>query len=401
MECKVINQVLLLVLILLEFFGLLIISSPSFDYLFALIIIITAIPSFMVEGTYARMIRWYFLFFLLSCFYSWKFNGQSLPGVIVHAYDYFAILFFFFLVRTDLSSSDTVKVIEKVALCFCCCYILQWIVFPTILFTGASDDININANQYRARMPGSMTSYFLLIYSVNRYLIEKKYVFILYAILAFIPILIMGFRSLTALSILAIFIMIPFVLRSTKRTILFGIIGAGALYVALSTGLAQSKIEEMMERQESDQTFENEDYIRFLSLNYYWNEQFDKPYEKIIGGGVPVDWDSRYFKTIDAEKEQDGFYWDDLGLIGLGLVIGFPATILLILLYVVCMWKCREPDIQYVRFTLFVVLIGSIFTSRELYREGNILLFSLFLYLEYKYHAEQSEQSSLPVQNGE
>lgn len=395
MECKVINQVLLLVLILLEFFGLLIISSPSFDYFFALIIFILAIPSFMVDGTYAKMIRWYFLFFLLSCFYSWIFNGQSLIGVIVHAYDYFAILFFFFLVRTNLSSLDTVKVLEKVALCFCCCYILQWIVFPALLFTGAADDITVNANEYRARMPGSMTSYFLLIYSVNRYLLEKKIVYILYAILAFIPILIMGFRSLTALTIFAIFIMIPFVLRSAKRTILYGIIGVGALFVGLSTGLAQSKIEEMMERQEDDQTFENEDYIRFLSLNYYWNEQFDKPYEKIIGGGVPVDWNSRYYKIIDAEKDQNGFYWDDLGVIGLGLVIGFPAAILLILLYVVCMWKCKEPDIQYVRFTLFVVLVGSIFTTRELYREGNILLLSFFLYLEYKYHAEQS---SLPVQ---
>ena len=97
----------------------------------------------------------------------------------------------------------------------------------------------------------------------------------------------------------------------------------------------------------------------------------------------------------DIEKDQNGFYWDDLGVIGLGLVIGFPAAILLILLYVVCMWKCKEPDIQYVRFTLFVVLVGSIFTTRELYREGNILLLSFFLYLEYKYHAEQS---SLPVQ---
>lgn len=66
-----------------------------------------------------------------------------------------------------------------------------------------------------------------------------------------------------------------------------------------------------------------------------------------------------------------------------------PAVILLVFMYLYCMWKCKEPRLQYIRFTLFVVLFGSIVTSMELYREGNILLLSLFLYIEYKYHMEQ------------
>lgn len=71
------------------------------------------------------------------------------------------------------------------------------------------------------------------------------------------------------------------------------------------------------------------------------------------------------------------------------MVIGMPAVILLVFMYLYCMWKCKEPRLQYIRFTLFVVLFGSIITSMELYREGNILLLSLFLYIEYKYHMEQ------------
>lgn len=384
-----IQHSVLLILVLLSFFGFKLLSFEKLDYVYLFLLVIMALPVIKDKSGYARIIKFYLLFVLVSCFYSAMYNGQKLHSVIGHSYDFFAILFFFVLIRFNLSSEETEKVLVKVSVWFCCCYILQWMIYPVVLFSGADDSLNVTAYQYRARMPGSICGYFLLMYSVNRYMTGKNIKYFFYGILAFIPILIQGFRSLIALTVVAVFLMMPFVLRNGRKVILYVLLAGAVGAVALTTSLVQSKMEEMMERQEGDQTFENDDYIRFLSLDYYWNQQFIKPYEKLIGGGNPVDTSSRYFKGIDAAKEQYGFYWSDLGVVGLSMIIGLPAVLLLIVMYFRCMWKCKEQHLQCIRFTLFIVFLGSIFTTAEIYRTGNLLMLSLFLYIEYKYHIEQ------------
>ena len=94
-----------------------------------------------------------------------------------------------------------------------------------------------------------------------------------------------------------------------------------------------------------------------------------------------------YTKRINFARNNYSFRWTDLGIVGLSMIIGIPAVLILVLIYLRCIWLCKEPEIQFVRFTFLIVLLGS-GTTAEMYREGNILLLSFFLYLEYKYHKE-------------
>lgn len=303
--------ILFLVLLLLDFFGLKIIHYRFLDYVFLSIIIILAAPAIKVKGTYPSLIMGYCIFVLLSCFYSWIYNRQGLITVIGHSYTYFALLFFFILQRANLSSEDAEKLFVRIALCFCFCYILQYIIAPIVLFSGADDEAKMSVTKYRVRMPGSICGYFLILYAINRYLLDenrKRNKYIFYALIAFVPIIIQGFRSLVMLTILAVFLIIPFVLRNGKKTIIYSILGAVAVLVVSSTSLVQAKVDEMIDRQEQDQTFENEDYIRFRSFDYYWNVQFTKPYEKLIGGGVPSDSKTSYYKNIRHVKDHLRFF---------------------------------------------------------------------------------------------
>jgi len=234
------------------------------------------------------------------------------------------------------------------------------------------------------RMPGSICCYTLLLYGVNKFLIQKKVIYIGYSILGLLPIVIQGFRSLISLTILSVFLMIPFVLKKVTVTVVLWIIfGCAFVYAFNNVELFQRKYEEMMKRNDSDQNFSNQDYVRWLSLNYYWNYQFSSPVEKIIGGGNPVDNTSEYCRDIIHASDFYGYFWVDLGVIGLSMIIGIPATLILISIYVLIMIKMKDTQYQYIRFTLFVVLCGSIITSMELFREGNILLLSVFMYMEY------------------
>lgn len=388
MSINKVYRIYLLYLVLLGFFGLDIINYGAMDYVYLSLVLFAAYPAIQLKNSYSPIIKWYVAFVFISCLYSWLFNHQNLFLVTGRSYDYFALLSFFLLLQSDLSSKEIIKVLEMLALTFCIGYIIQWLVYPTLIFSMADVNSDEETGRYRARMVGSILCYFLLIFSVNKLLLKRGWKYILYGILGFIPIILQGFRSMVSLTFFAVFAMIPFVLRSGKKTIFYSLLGLGVALIAVSNSLVKSKIEEMEHRQERGQVFENEDYIRLLSLDYYWNQQFTKPYEKFIGAGRPADSKSKYAKEIKAAKENYHFFWSDLGLVGLSMIIGVPAVLLLVLMYIRCIWRCKDPQIQFVRFTFFIVLAGSLLVNAELYRKGNILLLSLFLYLEYKYNME-------------
>lgn len=379
-------QTYMITLVLLGVWGLKIINYGATDFLYLFLVILLAIPNLYAKGIYQKIIRWFLLFVIVSCCSSWVLNGQNPILVLGHSYDYLALLFFFYLVKVNLSSKETIKVMEMLALTFCIAYIIQWLIYPTVIFSQV--DFFTNAEgRYRARMTGSICCYFLLMYSTNKYLLQKNLIYAIYGLLAFVPIIIQGFRTLVALSVVSVFLMIPFVMRNGKKTFFYSLLGAFISVVILNTSLVQSKMEEMMSRQERGQTFESDDYIRVLAFDFYWNQQFKRPVEKVLGGGRPVDKNTSYTKNINIARNSYGLRWTDLGIVGLSMIIGIPAVLLLVLLYLRCIWLCKEPEIQFVRFTFLIVLLGS-GTTAEMYREGNILLLSFFLYLEYKYHKE-------------
>lgn len=383
-----IYSIVCILLVLLEFFGLKLgtITQSNWDYPQFIILVILVWSCIKTKPLYSKLIIASACFVCLSCLYSCFYNGQALYIVIVHSYKFFSIFFFFYLMKNQLSARDTETILITVAIICCCCYILQWLIYPTILFQGAD---RANETNYRVRIPGSLCCYCLFYYGVNIFLLGRRKNGTVYALLGFLPILIMGFRSLLSISFISFFLMIPFVMKKTGRTIFYSVLGALFVFMMMQTSLVQSKLDEMERRTKSGQTFDNENYIRWRELDYYWNEQFKHPVERIVGGGVPKDLQSHYAKTIYGYAYAHHLYWDDLGLVGLSFIIGIPAVVLFISLYLICIWRCKEPQLQYLRFTLIVVLLGSLFTTAELYREGNILMLTLLLYLEYKYHQEK------------
>lgn len=391
--------VLFLLLLLLKFFGVKFIEKPMVDLF--LLIILSFLSLFYVNGrvkdSYTKLIKLYVFFVFCSCLYSNYYHNQSLLSTLTGSYMFFSLLFYFFLLSSNLSFKQIESVLKIVAILFCSCYILQWLIYPVVLFNSAADQINITGDQFRMRMPGSICCYFLFVYGVCKYILCKKTKYLLYTLCGFIPIIVQGFRSLVVLSIVSIPLVLFFTLRKVSRTLLYGAFFSVVAMVVLNNQFVVQKIDEMEERNNSDQTFSNTDYIRYLSLDYYWNEQFTNPYEKFWGGGYPIDNTTNYYKRITTVKRSYNYFWEDLGVVGLSFIIGLPATLLLITMYVICMWRCKEPELQYIRFTLFIVLIGSLFTSMELFRKGNILLLSLFLYIEYKYHQELRQKKKIII----
>lgn len=383
---NVVAKITCLVLVFLAFFGMKILSKPTHsDFVLLPLMILLTVFVLQMRTLYSKLIIIYLIFVALSCIYSHFYNHQSLLLVVAHSYDYFALLFFFYLMRVKPTVTEVERVLIRIAAICCCCYILQWFVYPTVTFFFSADDwIEETSMRYRARTPGSICCYCLLLYGINKYILTRKMKYVLYFLLGFIPVVIMGFRTLVSLSALASFLMVPFIVKNTRKTMLYSLLGAVLAYSVLQTPLVKSKLMEMQDRQESGQNFENDEYIRYRELDYYWNEFFTKPGEKIFGGGVPADMSTKYRREIYF----NGYTFSDLGMVGYSMIIGIPAVIILVLLYLFCIWRYKEPQFQYLRFTMLIVLLGSIFTTAEMFREGNILLLSLFIYIEYRCHCD-------------
>lgn len=380
------QKIVFITLLFLSFFGITLFHAfQGYHYVIAYGLI-----SFLFFANddffpYKKYIYWYLFFLLLSCVYSQIFNNQFFFKTIGFSSSYLGILFTFFLLHQNLSSKQLLDCLLFLSLLYCIGYIIQWLVYPFPIFEVANNE-GKSIDYYRIRISGSLCAYFLYFYGLNRFVQYKSLKYIAYSVISFIPIIIMGFRTLTALSLVFAVILIGFVKRNIFKSIAFlFVMGIFALGVS-QLDIVQNKVLEMQDRQESDQTFDNPDYIRWIEYSYFTETFFIKPGEQFFGGGVPAGTTS-YAKKIE-NTESNALYWVDLGLVGLTWIIGIPAVVLLIVIYLLCAWRCKSPDIQFVRFTLLLLVLGSLVTTMELFRYGNILLVSFLLCYEYKYNQE-------------
>lgn len=385
-------EILLLTLLFISCFGFILLEFRIFKYLFTIILIYAGL-TFKGNAPNKKLILIYTGFVFISCIYSMVYNHQNIIRVIGNSYTYFGLLFTFIIMRYKPTSIQLEKVIKYLSIIFCCCYLLQWLIYPINIFSGSLDEANINNEFFRMRMPGSICAYCLFFYGINKFILYKHTKDLLYALLGFMPILIMGFRSLTASTAVSAILMLIFITRSFVKTFRWLIIGSILLIAVSQLNIFQTKINEMLERQESGQTFENDDYIRFLEYEYFEEQIFTKPGEHFLGAGIPADKTTTYYRNMNDAIDRLHYYWVDLGLIGLSYIIGIPAVVLLCGIICHCIRKAHSVQIQYIRFTLITVFIGSIVTSMEIYRTGNILIISLYLCLIYVSNKEQILQN--------
>lgn len=315
----------------------------------------------------------------LSCISSYVFRGQhNIYTTFTQSFTYLSLAFYFVCLRLKISISDLEKSLVFIGLVSVGGYILQYEIYPTALFHDALKDYD---KEIRVRMCGSIIYSFLFFFGVNKYVTKKTFKYILYSALSFICIAIMGFRSLT-ISLLAIGLMEYLYLTGLSAKRLKQLIPLVVVIVVVSQlDIVTNKFLEMLSRQESGQSFDNDDYIRFVELDYYWNNYFTNNIERFFGSGLPVMGTDLY--NLQRTNFMFNLYWNDWGLLGLSWIYGIPAVCLLYFLYLKVIFSKIPKDYIYLK-AIFIFLILTSLTSAEAFRSGNLLLQGAFLYLVMK-----------------
>ena len=218
----------------------------------------------IIKGT-PKIIVYYTFCVLLSCFVGFFFNDQPLISIFNRSYYYFTLASFFVPMFFSLSAKDTEDVFISICKLYCICYFVQWLVYPILLFSGAELNADVDSGIYRVRITGSICAYYLFFHSLCKLSCRFHYKNVVTLLLSSFPIVMMGFRTLIALTLIGSFMLLYNVIKNKFHLILCCLSFMFFLFYSVnSIPIVNHKWNEMMERQNTDQTFTNDDYIRIM-----------------------------------------------------------------------------------------------------------------------------------------
>ena len=278
-----------------------------------------------------------------------------------------------------LRPQEVEKVLVAVGLTCMAIYLLQY--FSQMPLITDEETIEERGFRIRARINGQCVFFFLYLKYLYFYIKKPSAFYGIYTLLSLLCIIIIGFRT-HGVALVFVTVLFWWKKNLVNKGTLFGMLVAGiVLYAALQTDVVQDKVNQMIERNEEG-TFENEDYSRYLSLEYFTHEAPNGIADRILGIGLP-NGNSAYGRHLQELKNY-GIIWADWGLIGLAWVLGIPAVLCIVWYAIRAFLTPVRQEHSYLCYWFLLMILSSILT-REIYRQGAFPIQAVILYLIAQY----------------
>lgn len=205
-------------------------------------------------------------------------------------------------------------------------------------------------------------------------------------------IVLMNFRSLLFVLPLFLFFYLYKVNKIKIESVVYILISIVILYALyLYFQPVKFAIDAMFERAE-DNNFSNSDYIRNINLNYFLNVHFKSPLEYFFGSGMPYKASNIYANQMIELAQYHKIFWVDWGLLGLSWMLGV-LPVMAMVYYCVIAYKKSNANTYFLSIWLLFLISCSI-TSKEFYREGNLVIQALVLYLIFKSNLNYEDRNT-------
>lgn len=372
------NTIIFIILCFISFFGFhyIQIPNPIKEIPILLGIIIACQKGCNLQ--FKKEILIFYLCIVINMITCYLGRGQSIASYIRgnEFVNLFLIGSYFLFAHFKISLEKWEEVIVRLSVLFCICYLLQYILSPIVIFSGAANDVMQDGNSnIRIRLTGQALASLAYLKLANDLLLKWQLKKLFLLLLPLLVILFLGFRmQLFALLLITGFMFVKhfgFSFRILSKLVPFVIVGA----LIMSLPQVQNSIEHIEERQAND-NFDNENYVRIREYIYY-TENFPKNgFEKILGTGLPG-LGSRYGKDVRDSVEYK-MVWADWGLIGLSWMLGIPGVVAFVWIMIKGGLLKQDKRYLYISCWFFFMLFASIL-QREMYRPGNPFLIGIML----------------------
>lgn len=352
--------------------------------------LLSSIKNIKRKSVFKPFILLLILFLVVSAFTSKYFRGQDIYATLRQTSPYMMICGYFYYMDKKFSVCNLEYLIYVLTIIFDFAYILQYLLYPygIAIFPDAETEYGTDV---RLRLYGQNICSLGMMFTFNKWLLTSKKKYFYVALTSFFIIFLWGFRTLFAASTLFLLLMYCKI-KGVKSLMAFTPIFIVLLILVFQVPVVQEKIMSMLERQNTNQSFGDKDYIRNLSINYYLFEHFKSGWEMFWGSGIPSG-ESDYTNLMDY-LDRKGFHWNDMGLWGLSWVLGVPSVILMIGYGVKASMMRMEWRYIYLPYWfLFSLLTG--FTTAEYIRIGNYIPQAIALALIYKLSFKQTKKISV------
>jgi hypothetical protein len=344
------------------------------------ILLLLMLPFVALDLKNKSIFKSYILFVIFGLFCSilscWYFRDQSILVTFKASAAFFYIIFYFALRKINLSIVDTERVIFVLTIILCICYILQFIVYPTVIFSGAEEN---TSSEIRIRLIGQGFSSLGFFYSINKFLTAKNKFYLLVAILCFCVIFLMGFRTMMVLlSAFAVLLLIR-VNGFNLKLFLYFVLGVALIAIIVQVPIFSKKIDIMFERQKTE-NLSNQNYIRNEQLKYYTENHFKNGVEYFFGSGLPHLSEYTAYSNYMRRLIKQGITYVDFGLFSISWMIGIP-TVLGMIVYSIKAYFVKVPREYYYAGIWFLYLVCCSFTTAEFFRTGNFVVQGFALYI--------------------
>lgn len=388
MESKIINKnllgVVLITLFFTDFFGCL---SFSQQLLFVLML-----PFVILKYGKDKMYKPAFNIFLIGIFFncisSYFYRGQSMINTLFADLPFMHLLFFYVIFALSPNVKTSNKALLILSFTYCIFYLIQsflanyGIVLYSMSERANENVLNNSDGLFRLRIPGSALASLAIFYGINFYIKEKKIIYIALALIGLYVIVLMNFRSM--LYILPLFsLFYLYKIRKVSLKSVGYILGiAFVLYIAyLNFQPVKIAIDSMMERAEEN-NFNDSEYIRTINLNYFMTSHFKSAVEYFLGSGMPYKAANSYAMQMIQLADFYKIFWVDWGLLGLSWLLGVLPVTSMVYCSIIA-FKRSDTNTYYLSVWLLFLIFCSI-TSKEFYREGNLEIQALVLYIIYR-----------------
>lgn len=330
----------------------------------------------------------YFLFIVLNIISCWIFREQSFWVSIKCYAPFFLVYLTPAFYSMNLTTEKWEKVLSYLWLIYIICNYLQYIFIDIQLFNLMKEFFRMK-EEMRAVVFGEAILYLGGLMCLNRFLLHKKKIYMIGYLLTCVLIFLHGFRmSILGFSIVSILLITKIV--GLRRTILISsIVAIFSFTFIIQIPIVQDKISEITERNQND-NLNNEDYARLKTWNYFNNNHFKNPIERVLGSGQTLvfareaiktktpNYESKYSKDR-CELVYYNYTWSvDWGLIGLSWDSGILFTLcLIVLLYLIYKEKLRN-ELLYIKYwALYLLIIGV--TQATSYSQNIFVFYAIIL----------------------
>lgn len=299
------------------------------------------------------------LLIFISIIMAFLFNGQSISlGYRVTA-PILGILFYFYLNKANF----TIKEIECFIWINVCVYLFLWLYAlsqaPIPIFAIDQDrQLNDDRGIFRIAIVNRACIMMALFYSVNRWIVIKKKIFLVLSISMFVLIIFMTIRQYIAISV---FVVAFYLFKKIKyiwvyAVMLFLLLNFVSITIPKDSILG--RLIELSNRQVSDNKY-GETNVRILEYEYYFFEFPQNIITSLLGNGYPHT-ESSYGLKESKINDVKRYFRSDVGYANLYLLIGFIGVLVVFQLIYYSL-KCKvNNEMVYAKMFMFYVALANI-----------------------------------------